>query len=377
MEIGKFIQQSQGYKAFIPAKFPPEEEINFPHLTELLHSRAAFALGKLDGITQLLPDLDLFIRMYARKEAALSSEIEGTQATMSDSLRAEIEITKDLPKDVDRILHYIEAMSQGLKRLDSLPLASRLIQEVHKILIENTGDAPGKTPGEFRRSQNWIGGASPSTARFVPPPIDEMQRSLGDLEKFIHSTTEMPVLIKAALIHAQFETIHPFLDGNGRVGRLLITFYLCQQGVLERPVLYLSAFFKKHRETYFDMLESYHNKGDVVSWVNFFLEGIEDVAKQAVQVSRSINALREEDMVKLQLLGGSRAKNGLLVLRELYKQPIVNVRRVETWTGLSRPAANTLVKELVRVGILIQRNRRTTYGRDFEYKKYLELFSRE
>ncbi len=377
MKTGEFIQQPEGFKAFVPHKFPFEGKSEFSAQTEMLHARAALAVGKLDGITQLLPDLDLFIFMYARKEAALSSEIEGTQATMSDAIRAEIEITKDLPKDVDRILHYIDAMKKGLQRLESLPLSLRLVREVHKTLLEGTGDAPGKTPGEFRRSQNWIGGASPATARFVPPPVHEMLRALDDFEKFIHADIEMPPLIKTALMHAQFETIHPFLDGNGRVGRLLVTFYLCQQEILERPVLYLSAFFKKHREAYFDMLERYHNKGEVAPWVDFFLEGIITVANQAVETSRAITILREKDMASVLALGGSRAKNGLTVLRGLYKLPIVNVRKVEEWTGLSRPAANTLVSEFVRIGILVQRDRLTTYGRDFEYKKYLELFTKE
>lgn len=377
MKIGQFIQEPQGYKAFIPGPFPFEEMPVFLQLTQMLHARAALAVGKLDGITQLLPDLDLFIFMYARKEAALSSEIEGTQATMSDAIRAEIEITKDLPKDVDRILHYIDAMNQGLRRLESLPLSLRLIQEVHKTLLEGTGDAPGKTPGEFRRTQNWIGGGSPATARFVPPPVHEMNRTLDDFEKFLHADIGIPALIKTALMHAQFETIHPFLDGNGRVGRLLVTFYLCQQGILERPVLYLSAFFKKNREAYFDLLEGYHNKGEIIPWINFFLEGVATVADQAVATSRAITVLREKDMAKIIALGGSRAKNGLTVLRGLYKLPIVNVRKVEEWTGLSRPAANTLVSELVRIGILVQRDRLTTYGRDFEYKKYLELFTNE
>ncbi len=186
-----------------------------------------------------------------------------------------------------------------------------------------------------------------------------------------------PPLIKAGLIHAQFETIHPFLDGNGRAGRLLVTFYLCQQGVLERPVLYLSEFFKKHRSTYFDLLEDYHNKGAIEPWVNFFLEGIAEVSTNAVETSRAINALREEDMRLVQELDSRRARVALEVVRNLYELPIVNVRKIEEWTGLSRPAAGALVNELVRIGILVQRDRETTYGRDFEYKRYLKVFTKE
>lgn len=377
MKIGDFIQQKEGFKAFIPTKFPPEGSLNFSKQTEHLHARASLLVGKLDGVTQLLPDIDLFIFMYARKEAALSSEIEGTKATMSDAIRAEIEMTSDLPPDVDRILHYIKAMNEGLKRLESFPLSNRLVCEVHKTLLEGTNDAPGKTPGEFRISQNWIGGASPATARFVPPPVNEMKNALCEWEKFLHADSELTPLIKTALVHAQFETLHPFLDGNGRVGRLLITFYLCHQGLLERPVLYISEFFKKNREAYFDLLESYHNKGDIESWVNFFLEGVGHVAEGAIQTAKKINILREEDMAKIHAIGGQRAKSGMIVLRKLYELPIMNVRKVEEWTGLSRPAANALVKTLIKEGILEQRNRRTKYGRDFEYKKYLKLFTDE
>jgi len=377
MKLGEFIQQPEGFRAFIPGKFPPAAPFEFSKLTEQLHARAAFTVGKLDGVTQLLPDVDLFIFMYARKEAALSSEIEGTKATMSDAIRAEVEMTSDLPKDVDRILHYIKAMSQGLRRLESLPLSNRLIREVHKTLLEGTGDAPGKTPGEFRITQNWIGGASPATARFVPPPAGEMKRALSDWENFMHEKDNLTPLIKTALMHAQFETIHPFLDGNGRVGRLLITFYLCHQSILERPVLYISEFFKKHREIYFDLLEGYHNRGEVEPWVNFFLEGVAHVAHGAVETAKKINVLREEDMARVHAIGGLRAKSGMVALRRLYELPIVNVRKIEDWTGLSRPAANGLVTTLVREGILEQRDRRTKYGRDFEYKRYLKLFTDE
>lgn len=377
LSLGKFVSQPTGYKAFVPAKFPPKELFLFTPLTRQLDAKATLAVGKLDGITQLLPDLDFFIFMYVRKEAALSSEIEGTKATMSDSIRAEIEMTKDIPEDVDRILHYIKALNYGLKRLETLPLSLRLIREVHKTLLEGTGDAPGKTPGEFRRSQNWIGGASPQTAKFVPPPVTAMDRALDDLEKFMHNKTEISPLIKTALLHAQFETIHPFLDGNGRAGRLLVTFYLCQQSILERPTLYLSEFFKRNRELYFDLLEGYHNRGEIVPWVNFFLEGVADVAVKAVETSKKINNLREKDILKIHALGGRRSKAGMVVLRNLYKLPIVNVGKIENWTGLSRQGANTLVAELVKIGILVQRNRKTKYGRNFEYKEYLHLFTKE
>ncbi len=376
MRVGKVIQQPTGYKAFVPGKFPPADSFPLSQKTQKLHAKAALLLGKLDGITQLLPDLDFFIFMYVRKEAALSSEIEGTKATMFDAIAAEAHIKRDMPKDVDRILSYIKAMNFGLKRLEKLPLSLRLIREVHKTLLEGTGDAPGKTPGEFRKSQNWIGGGSPETARYVPPPPGELSRTLDDFEKFLHAQDNMPPLIRTALMHAQFETIHPFLDGNGRTGRLLVTFYLCQQGILERPVLYLSEYFKRYRDAYFDLLNGYHGREEVLPWLDFFLEGVAQVSEAAIQTSKKITELREEELKRIHSLGRS-AKTALDVLKHLYQLPIINVRKIEQWTALTRPAANALVQRLVKLGILVQRDPDVTYDRIFEYKQYLRLFSKE
>src|SRR3990167_3832038 len=293
MKIGKLIQQPSGYLAFIPDKFPPKRQIALSSKTQQLHAKAALMLGKLDGITQLLPDLDFFIFMYIRKEAARSSEIEGTKATMVDVIKTEAEIDNKLPEDVDRILHYIKAMNYVLKRVEELPLSLRFIREVHRVLLEGTVDAPGKTPGDFRRSQNWIGGGSPNTAKFVPPPPTEMTHALDDLEKFLYSEDDYPPLVKAALVHAQFETIHPFLDGNGRTGRLLTTFYLCKLGILERPVLYLSDYFLNNQQAYYDALNTYHSEnGEIAVWLDFFLDGIAIIATEAVEVSKKINILR-------------------------------------------------------------------------------------
>lgn len=374
MRVGKLIQQPTGYRAFIPDKFPPNEPIIFGSKTQQLHARAALMLGKLDGITQLLPDLDFFIFMYIRKEAARSSGIEGTRATMIDVIKSEADIASDFPEDVDRILHYIKAMDYGLKRIESLPLSLRFIKEIHKVLIEGTIDAPGRTPGEFRISQNWIGGGSPSTAKFVPPPPYEMKQSLGDLEKFLYAKDEYPPLIKAALSHAQFETIHPFLDGNGRSGRLLTTFYLCKLGILERPVLYLSEYFLNNQKNYYEALDSYHSEqGDVSEWLDFFLDGVAIIAGEAVETSKKINTLRQKDLIKIQSLG-RRAKTGVVVLENLFKLPIVTVRKVEEWTGLSRPQANDLVRKIVDLGILEQKNKGVEYGREFWYKAYIDQF---
>ena len=375
MKIGKLIQQPTGYKAFIPDKFPPEEQIILGNKTQQLHAKAVLMLGKLDGITQLLPDLEFFILMYIRKEAARSSEIEGTKATIVDVIKSEAEIeTGRFPQDVERIVHYISAMEYGLKRLETLPLSLRFIREIHKVLIGKTVDAPGKTPGDFRTSQNWIGGGSPNTAKFVPPTPQDLHRCLDDLEEFLYTKDEYPPLIKAALVHAQFETIHPFLDGNGRTGRLLTTFYLCKLRILERPVLYLSEYFLNNQKAYYDSLQTYHQEdADVSSWLDFFLDGVAIIATEAIGTSKKINILRQKDVVKIQSLG-RRAKTGVIVLENLYKLPIISVRKIEEWTQLSRPQANDLVKKLVELGILEQRDKDIEYGREFWYKNYLNLF---
>ena len=374
MKIGRLLQQPAGYKAFVTDRFPPEQPIDLNPKTQQLHARAVLMLGKLDGITQLLPDLDFFILMYITKEATRSSEIEGTRATMIDVIKSEAGIEYRLPQDVDRILHYIKAMEYGLKRLESLPLSLRFIREIHKVLLEETADAPGKTPGEFRSSQNWIGGGSPATARFVPPPPAELPRCLDDFEKFLYSDNSYPPLIKAALAHAQFETIHPFLDGNGRAGRLLTTFYLCKLGMLERPVLYLSEYFLNNHRAYYDALNEYHSEhGEISTWLDFFLDGVAIIADEAIGISKKINTLRQKDTDKIQTLG-RRAKTGIIVLENLYRLPIVNVRKIEEWTGLSRPQANELVKKFVEIGILEQKDKDVEYGREFWYKNYLSLF---
>lgn len=377
MKIGRIIQQPTGYKAFIPDKFPPVIPINLNTKTQQLHAKAVLMLGKLDGVTQLLPDLDFFIFMYIRKEAARSSEIEGTRATMVDVIKTEAEIENKLPDDVDRILHYIKAMNYGLKRIEKLPLSLRFIREVHKVLLEGTIDSPGKAPGEFRTSQNWIGGGSPITAKFVPPPPHEMMRALDDLEKFLYSEDEYPPLIKSALVHGQFETIHPFLDGNGRTGRLLTTFYLCKLNMLERPVLYLSEYFLNNQQAYYDALNTYHSEnGDISVWLDFFLDGVAVIATEAIEVSKKINTLRQKDIIKIQSLG-RRTKTGTIVLENLYKLPIISVRKVEEWTHLSRPQANELVNKLVEIGILEKKDKDIQYGREFRYKEYLRLFTNE
>ena len=370
--IGKYVQQKAGYKAFILEKFPPTGlSLNEPKIVKLL-ANANLQLGKLDGLTKLLPDIDFFIFMYINKEAAYSSQVEGTRAKLTDALQAEVERTPDLPKDVDDILHYIKAMNEGLKRMDKLPLSLRLIKEVHATLLTKARSSTNPHPGEFRKSQNWIMGTNPADARFVPPPAEYVMEAMGDLEKFFYSHKDLPILIKAALIHSQFETIHPFLDGNGRTGRLLITFYLCQQKILERPVLYLSEHFKKHRDLYFSMLEEYR-KGNIVSWLDFFLKGIVRVAGEAIETSNKVIELREKDLHKVSELGRA-SKNAIVLLKNLYRIPIINVRKIEEVAALSREAANQLVDRFVKLGILAPKDKAKKYGRLFVYKEYLNLF---
>lgn len=369
--IGTNITQPGGFKAFIPTHFPPSGNY---FVDDNTLSEANLAIGRLDGLTQLLPDRNFFIFMYIRKEAALSSQIEGTQATMADAVKAQSKILQGIPSDVDDITHYIQALEYGLSRIRDLPLATRFLQEVHKVLLTDARSDFETTPGEVRRSQNWIGGATPQTARFVPPPVREMHRALAELEKFMNTEDKtMPVLVKAALIHAQFETIHPFLDGNGRTGRLLTTFYLHKQKVLTEPVLYVSEYLKKNRDLYFDLLHRYHNYGEVDEWISFFLLGLKEVALEATEVSKAITALRDEDRKSISTLNRS-SPNGLKVLESLYKTPIVTVANVETITGLTRPNANKLVDKLVTAGILEQLDKNKEYGRSFIHRKYWNLF---
>ena len=371
-QIGKYIKQKENYKAFIPDKFPPKGLIyNDSKLIELL-ANANLALGKLDGITKLLPEIDFFIFMYINKEAAYSSQVEGTRANLTDALQAEVEKTPELPDDVDDILHYIQAMNKGLERLKNFPLSLRLIKEVHEVLLTKARSSTFPHPGEFRKTQNWVMGTNLNDARFVPPPPECVVGAMGELEKFFYSHQNIPILIKAALIHSQFETIHPFLDGNGRTGRLLITFYLCQQNVLERPVLYISEYLKKHRNKYFTLLDDYR-KGAVTEWLEFFLNGVIQICAEAIETSNKIIDLREKNLHMISNLGRA-SKNALVLLKNLYKLPIVNVKKIEEVTGLSREAANRLVKRFAKIGILIPKDKKIKYGRLFVYEDYLNLF---
>lgn len=374
---GVYVRQPSGYRAFVPAPLPPDPPVDVATRgLQVLLSRADRALGRLDGSVLTLPNPDLFVAMYVRKEAVLSSQIEGTQSSLQDLLAAEANIFNDgSPGDVDEVINYVAAMNGGLRRLDDLPVSVRLIREIHARLMDGVRGSH-LTPGELRRTQNWVGpvGSSPSDAAFVPPPPEMVPDALGDLERFLHRDDDLPLLVKIGLAHAQLETIHPFLDGNGRVGRLLITFLLCERGVLAKPVLYLSHYFKRHRQSYYDHLQAVRDHGDWEGWLTFYLTGVGEVSLEATETARRILALREEHRATIADNLGRAAGSGHRVLEALYERPIVSVAEVRELTGTGFAAANTLVARLVDQGILVEitgnaRNRR------FRYEPYMRLFT--
>lgn len=340
-------------------------------------SRADRALGRLDGSIQTLPNADLFVFMYVRKEAVLSSQIEGTQSSLQDLLAAEADVfgRKSLPRDVDEVVNYVAAMNYGLERLNELPISVRMIREIHARLMKGVRGSR-LAPGELRRSQNWIGPANSTLAEasFVPPPHEVVPDSLGALEHFLHSPDETPLLIKIGLAHAQFETIHPFLDGNGRVGRLLITFLLCERDVLRKPVLYLSHYFKRHRQEYYDRLQAVRDAGDWEGWLAFFLLGVVEVSAEATETARNILELRETHRQIITENLGRSAGNGHRVLEALYYRPIVSVTDVKRILGTSYAAANTLVGRLEQLGVLQEITGRAR-NRRFRYEEYFQLFA--
>lgn len=376
IKIGQYKIQAQGYKAFIPNPFPLKDGFNFDQNLFKKNNEATRLLGKLDGITKLLPDADFFLLMYLHKDASASSQIEGTRATMIDAIVAEAKIDTKIPNDVDDILHYIKALNYGIKRMESddFPMALRFIRELHKQLMQKARATHFSDPGEFRKSQNWINGTKPDNANFVPPPINEMHRALNDLEKFIHSSDDTPIVIKAGIIHAQFETIHPFLDGNGRTGRMLITFYLWKEGYLEKPVLFLSSFFKKHQKLYYEKLFGYHN-GNINDWIDFFLEGVIEIAKEAIEIVNKITALREKDMFKIHTFGKRTSESAMLVMPRLYAQPIVNVGIIKKWTGFTYAGAQRVVDRFIQINILTPKDKHKTYGQFYMYKEYIDIFN--
>lgn len=373
MQIGQFQKQAQGFQTFIPNPFPPKSGFSFPAHIAKKATKATLLLGKLDGITQLLPDIEFFLFMYIRKDASSSSQIEGTRATMIDAIEADAQTSSHLPSDVDDILHYIAALNYGIKRLKDFPLSLRVIKEIHKELMKDGRASHFSDPGEFRASQNWIGGTSPANASFVPPPVHEMQKALSDLEKFLHTEDDIAPIVKAGIVHAQFEMIHPFLDGNGRTGRILITFYLWLHDLLEKPVLFLSWYFKKHQKTYYQKLSDYH-ENNAEAWLEFFLDGVIATAEEAIETVKKITVLRDEDMRKVQSLGKATSEGAVKIMPKLFELPIVNVAKVQQWTGFTRQGAQKVIDRFVDLGILEQKDENKTYGRSFIYRKYVNIF---
>lgn len=375
--LGYLVQQAGGYRAFIPLPFPIKEPLILSPQLEVKHGEAMRLIGKLDGISQLLPDKDFFLLMFVRREAASSSQIEGTQATMMDAIEAEVLPRSAQVKDVDDIICYIRSLNYGLNRFETLPISVRFIRELHAELMNGSRATQNPFPGDFRYTQNWIGGTSPSNASFVPPPAAELARAMGDIENFIHAKDDcIPPLIKAALLHSQFETIHPFTDGNGRTGRMLVTLFLWQEKLLELPLLYLSEFFKKNQTQYYKHLQSYHSEpADVSSWIDFFLEGIISTSNSAIHLAASITQLREKDMDKVHSLGKIAASTAITVLRNLYRQPIIDVSKIQEWTKVkTRAGAQKIVDRLIDLNILVQQDPKKTYGRSYAYRAYLQLF---
>lgn len=370
---GRFVRQLEGYQAFQPAILPPDPDIVLDAELQKLLSAADRALGRLDGASELLPNPDLFVAMYVQHEAVLSSQIEGTQSTLEDVLAFDSGAEMpDQPKDVEEVVNYVAAMNHGLSRLKEIPLSIRLIKEIHAHLMRGVRGGE-KNPGEFRRSQNWIGGNSPMDAAFVPPPAHEMHEAMTNLERYLHDR-DVPELILAGMAHAQFETIHPFLDGNGRVGRLLITLLLCERTILKRPLLYLSYYLKAHRTEYYDRLTAIRLDGDWEGWLKFFLRGVFQVSQAATATARGIVEFRESHRAKIQLTAAG--SNGLKLLDVLYQRPWLSISAAQQALECSYATAARVMGELEELGIVREmtgnkRNRR------FGYTDYIALFQQQ
>lgn len=376
LRLGRFVETpvaGEVVRAFVPPPLPPAPPIDVLSLLDRL-SLAERALGRLDGITMLLPRQELFLYMYVRKEAVLSSQIEGTQSTLSDLLRFETEAQAGQPiDDIREVSNYVDAMMYGLDRLEELPLSLRLIREMHERLLQS-GRGGTKSPGEFRRSQNWIGGTRPGNALFVPPPVTELDGCLDALERFMHeSESRLPALIKAGLLHVQFETIHPFLDGNGRIGRLLVTLYLCVNGVLRKPLLYLSLYLKTHRADYYRLLQEVREHGAWEAWLDFFLAGVADTANQAFDAATRIVELFKEDRENV-TANSDRAGSALRVHDLFQQNPFLSANQLVQRTGLSAPTVNAVLADLERLGVVEEITGKKR-GRVFGYRRYLAILS--
>ena len=377
MPRGHFQRQTTGYRAFMPENLPPDPAVTLaPEMIQLL-SEADRNLGRLDGMTLTLPNPDMFVFMYVRHEAVLSSQIEGTQASLIDVLQYENDFqSAKNPQDLEEVFNYIAAMNMGLDRLRELPLSLRLIREIHERLMQGVR-GQNRNPGEFRTSQNWIGppGCSLAQASYIPPPPEQMMTSLDNLEKFLHRDEDhIPFLVKVGIVHAQFETIHPFLDGNGRIGRLLITFLLCDAGIMKWPCLYISHYFKKYKSEYYARLQDTREKGDWEGWIKFFLRGVSDVAQKATTTASEILQVRENIQQKISReLTRAGAGHALTLLPRLFYRPVMSVQQISETINTTYATANYLVSDLVRIGILTEI---TGWGRNrrFRFAPYLDLF---
>jgi len=362
-----------GYTAFIPAVLPPEPSVSLDGNLGLLLPRADQALGAINTIATILPNPELLVAMFIQKEALLSSQIEGTQSSLVDVLG--VDEDNEPTSDVGEVVNYINAMRYGLKRIneDDFPMSLRLLRDIHEVMMQQVrgGKAPF-TPGEFRTSQNWIGGSNLNNARHIPPPPYEMQTSLDNLERYLHEEHEAPILVRCALIHYQFETIHPFNDGNGRLGRLLITFFLVWQGVLDEPMLYLSAYLKTHQQEYYDRLQQVRTSSNFEAWVEFFLEGVVTVSEQVVNTTKAIQRLERQDTDRI--LQGNSGHSGVLLLRYLMEQPVVRVKEVEDVLKISYSKANNLIAEMEHLGIMKQITKGKR-NRKFIYNDYVNILS--
>ena len=362
-------------RAFVPAPLPPDPPLDFSGARQRLMERALLACGRLDGVTTLLPDPDLFLYAYVRREAVLSSQIEGTQSSLSDLLLFELDEAPGVPfDDVVEVSNYVAALEHGMARLrGDFPISNRLLREVHEKLLAS-GRGADKQPGEFRRSQNWLGGTRPGNASFVPPPPQHVEDCMASLERSIHaSDDDLPALVKAALAHAQFETIHPFLDGNGRVGRLLIVLMLFDAGVLDQPLLYLSLYFKQHRDEYYRLLGTVRSEGDWEAWLDFFLEGVENTAGSAVDTAHRLLALFDEDAAGVRTLGRAAA-NALRVFDALRNRPLADLNALTERTGASYPTVARAVEALENLGIVREITGRKR-ERVFAYTRYLDILN--
>jgi Fic family protein len=372
---GRYVKQPGGFSAFVPARLPPKPPIEYSARLATLLSRADLAIGRLDGEIRNVPNPSLFVAMYVRREAVLSSQIEGTQSTLEDLLAVELEPrVAELSRDVDEIVNYVAAMNYGLERLAELPLSLRLIREIHAELLRGVRGAK-KQSGQFREQQNFIapaGARSIDDATFVPPPVPELKEALHDFELFLHREDDLPELVQVGIAHAQFETIHPFMDGNGRVGRLLVTFLLMHRGVLHRPLLYLSLFLKRHRDEYYDRLMGVRDEGDWESWLEFFIRGVAETAEEATVKARAIAALREEHLERID----SRAfpTNARKLLDLLYRRPLVDVPLVRDELGVAFGTANKLIDQLRDAEIVREVTGRRR-DRVFRFDSYLDFFA--